>query len=127
MTIELTIGRGLTRRGALGAGLLVCTGALLAAGSAKAASADALVDAKRAGYLGERIDGYLGVVSADTPPDIRAMAEEINARRRAEYAAIAKRQGVPVEAVAQLAGQKLIERASPGEWVLGADGGWQQI
>jgi len=47
--------------------------------------------------------------------------------RRAEYASIAERQGVSVDAVAQLAGQKLIERASPGEWVLGVDGRWQQL
>lgn len=127
MTIEAMIGRGMTRRRAVAAGLGVWAGALLVARSARAASAEALIAAKRAGYLGERIDGYLGVVSADTPPDIRAMADEINAKRRAEYAAIAKRQGVPVEAVAQLAGQKLIERASPGEWVLGADGDWRQV
>jgi uncharacterized protein YdbL (DUF1318 family) len=86
-----------------------------------------LAAAKQAGFLGERIDGYLGVVSTETPADIRAMADEINAKRRAEYASIAERRGVSVEAVAQLAGEKLIERASPGEWVLGVDGAWQQL
>lgn len=91
-----------------------------------AAAAQDLAAAKRAGQLGERIDGYLGVVKASTPDEIRAMAEEINARRREEYAAIAADRGVPIEAVQQLAGEKLIARASSGEWVLGADGKWRQ-
>jgi uncharacterized protein YdbL (DUF1318 family) len=90
------------------------------------ALAEDLAEAKRKGFLGERIDGYLGVVSANTPADVRAMADEINAKRRAEYADIAGRRGVSVEAVGQLAGQKLINRAAAGEWVLGTDGEWRQ-
>jgi uncharacterized protein YdbL (DUF1318 family) len=111
-----------TRRTALVAGL----GLAIAALSPWPAGAEELPAAKQAGWLGERIDGYLGVVKADTPPDIRALANEINARRREEYARIAQREGVSVDAVAQLAGQKLIDRAGPGEWVVGADGNWRQ-
>jgi uncharacterized protein YdbL (DUF1318 family) len=90
------------------------------------AAAEDLAAAKRAGYLGERIDGFLGVVKADTPSEIRALADEINAKRREEYARIAEREGVSVNAVAQLAGQKLIDRAGRGEWIVGADGNWRQ-
>ena len=93
---------------------------------ARHAWAQDLASAKRDGFLGERIDGLLGVVKADTPGDIRALADDINRRRRQEYARIAEREGVAVEAVAQLAGEKLIERAGGGEWVLGADGNWRQ-
>ncbi len=127
MTVTSMIGRRLTRRQAACIGLTAWLSGWLSGPSAWAASAEGLAAAKQAGFLGERIDGYLGVVSVETPADIRAMADEINARRRAEYASIAERQGVSVEAVAQLAGQKLIERASPGEWVLGVDGDWQQL
>ena len=93
---------------------------------ARHAWAQDLASAKRDGFLGERIDGLLGVVKADTPGDIRALADDINRRRRQEYARIAEREGVAVEAVAQLAGEMLIERAGGGEWVLGADGNWRQ-
>lgn len=127
MTVTSMIGRKLRRREAVCTGMAALLGGWLIAHGARAASAESLAAAKRAGFLGERIDGYLGVVSVETPADIRAMADEINARRRDEYALIAEREGVSVEAVAQLAGQKLIERASPGEWVLGADGDWQQL
>ena len=127
MSVEPMKSRKTRRRDAVIAGLAVLLVPLALAHGAQAASSEDLVAAKRAGFLGERIDGYLGVVSVETPADVRAMAEEINTKRRAEYASIAERQGVPVEAVAQLAGQKLIERASPGEWVLGVDGDWQQL
>lgn len=105
--------------------MLAC-GTFILVGPGREARAEDLAEAKSAGQLGERIDGFVGVVSADTPPELRALAGEINARRRAEYAAIAQRQGVALEVVAQLAGEKLVERAGPGEWVLGADGEWRQ-
>lgn len=92
----------------------------------RVAMAQDLATAKRRGLLGERIDGFLGVVDADAPVEVRAMAEDINARRRQEYARIAEREGIEVDAVAQLAGEKLIARAGAGEWVVGADGQWRQ-
>ena len=52
--------------------------------------------------------------------------EQINAERQAKYADIAQKQGAPVAAVAQIAGKKLIERAPPGDYVMGADGQWQR-
>lgn len=106
--------------------VLIVGSALALLGLCRAARAEDLAEAKSAGLLGERIDGFVGVVRADAPPETRALAEDINARRRVEYAAIAERQGVAPEVVAQLAGEKLIERAGPGEFVLGADGQWQQ-
>jgi uncharacterized protein YdbL (DUF1318 family) len=121
----MRIGEAATRR-AMVAGL----GAIVVAAPlwivTREALAEDLAEAKRNGFLGERIDGYLGVVSAETPASVRAMADEINAKRRAEYADIAKRQGVSVEAVGQLAGQKLMNRAAAGEWVLGTDGEWRR-
>ncbi len=110
-----------TRRAALIAG-----SALGLLGLGRRARAEDLAEAKSAGQIGERIDGFVGVVRADAPPEVRSLVDDINARRRAEYAAIAERQGVAPEVVAQLAGEKLVERAGPGEWVLGADGQWQQ-
>lgn len=95
----------------------------LGVGPALAAPLD---DAKAAGLVGERIDGYLGVVDRSAPAEVRRMVEEINAERRARYAEIAERQGAPVEAVAQIAGEKLIQRARSGEYVMGADGRWRR-
>lgn len=88
--------------------------------------AGALDDAKAAGLVGERIDGYLGVVDGSAPGDVKKLVDQVNAEREAKYAEIAKKQDAPIEAVAQIAGKKLIKRAAKGEYVMGADGKWQQ-
>jgi uncharacterized protein YdbL (DUF1318 family) len=90
------------------------------------AQAGALEDAKAAGQVGERIDGYLGVVGSSAPAAVVQLVEQVNAERRAKYAEIAQKQGAPIEGVAQIAGKKLIERAGPGEYVMGADGQWRR-
>jgi hypothetical protein len=99
--------------------LLLCLSTLPAA-------AQSLEQAKAAGQVGERIDGYVGVVDANAPSNIRALVDQVNAQRQAKYAEIAAERGTSVQAVAQIAGEKLIERAGKGEWVLGANGQWRQ-
>ena len=90
------------------------------------AFAQSLDQAKEAGLVGEKIDGFVGVVPADAPAEVRAMVDRINAERRAKYTEIAKKQNAPLDAVAKIAGQKLIERTPSGQYVLGADGQWRQ-
>jgi uncharacterized protein YdbL (DUF1318 family) len=90
------------------------------------AQAGPLEDAKAAGLVGERIDGYLGVVDSGAPADVKRLVEQINAERQAKYAEIAERQAAPVKAVALIAGEKLINRAGSGEYVMGADGQWRR-
>jgi uncharacterized protein YdbL (DUF1318 family) len=104
--------------------LFAAAAALLLLSLAPSAWAESLDAAKAAGQVGERPDGYVGVVDANAPPDVRQMVESVNAKRRAEYARIAKQNGTPVDAVAALAGQKLIERTPPGQYVMGVDVRW---
>jgi uncharacterized protein YdbL (DUF1318 family) len=104
----------------IGATLLLAVG--LGLGPAVAGP---LEDAKAEGLVGERIDGYLGVVGGASA-NVQSLVDRINAERKAKYAEIAKKQGAPVEAVAQIAGKKLIERAGSGEYVMGANGNWQR-
>jgi uncharacterized protein YdbL (DUF1318 family) len=113
-------------RSALFRASLALAAILLLAAPAPSLAADALDAAKAAGHLGERSDGYLGVVSPSAPASAKALAESVNAKRRAHYAEIAKSNGTAVEAVAALAGAKLIERTPPGQFVMGADGAWKK-
>lgn len=83
-----------------------------------------LEDAKGRGLVGERADGFVGVVVANPTPDVVALADSVNAKRRARYAEIAAKNGTAVDAVAALAGAKLIERAPTGQWVTDAEGNW---
>ena len=91
---------------------------LIAAVLAVASSASALdLDgAKRKGLIGERPDGYVEVVG-DASPDVRALAADVNAKRRAAYERVAQQNGAPLADVAKIAGKKLIDGAPAGTYV----------
>ena len=90
------------------------------------ALADQLGDAKKAGSVGERPDGYLGLVDENAGAEVKALVEDINGKRRAKYGEIAEKNGTSVAAVAALAGAKLVEKAPPGEYVMTQSGKWAQ-
>lgn len=95
---------------------------LVHAGAAHALDLDA---AKQQGLVGEQTDGYVGAVSASPSAEVKALVADVNAKRRASYAAIASKNGTSVEAVAVLAAQKLVARVPAGQWV-GDQGRWVQ-
>lgn len=87
------------------------------------ADASQLDEARRAGRVGEQVNGYLGAID----PKAEALVREINDRRRAEYAKIAVKNGLPIDQVAALAGEKLVRSAlRNGYYVKGADGRWRK-
>ena len=90
------------------------------------AAAGPLDDARAAGLVGERVDGYVGAVPASVPADVRVLIDDVNAQRRAKYEEVARQRGVPVDAVAAIAGEKLIARTPSGHFVAGADGRWRR-
>lgn len=92
--------------------------------STSVASASPLDDAKAAGLVGERPDGYLGVVPSTVPLETARLVEEINAQRRAAYADIAVKNGTSVDAVGVLTAEKLYQRAKPGDYLMNKSGQW---
>jgi len=78
--------------------------------------------ARAKGLLGEQANGYVGIVVSPTP-ELEKLTAEINAKRKARYEEIAARNGAPVEAVAALAGKKLVDAAPSGQFVR-TNGGW---
>ncbi len=106
--------------------LLAAATAAIVALAAIPALALSLAEAKAKGWVGERVDGYLGLVTADAPAAAKALVEEINAKRRKAYEAIARKNGVPVEAVAAIAGEKAVAKTPKGQYVMGADGKWRK-
>lgn len=83
-----------------------------------------LHEARAQGLLGEQWDGYVGIVASPTP-QLERLAAGVNAKRKAHYQEIAQRNGTKVEAVAALAGKKLVEGAPSGQFVR-TNGGWQK-
>ena len=84
-----------------------------------------LNQAKSAGHVGERADGYLGLVNQNAPADVVSLVKEVNNKRRAEYQRIASSNELTLEQVEALAGKKAIERTGAGGWIM-TNGGWQQ-
>lgn len=101
--------------------------ALAAGGLAGAAHAqrDPAYDAARAsGTVGEKMDGYLGIVGASTPA-LQRMVNDINIKRREVYASKAQAANATLEEYALTAGCIAISRTSPGEKYQAPDGSWQ--
>lgn len=95
--------------------------------SGPAAAGDPQIEeAQRQGVVGERIDGYLGVVSGNVDPALMRKLNEINNKRRALYDATAQRTGTTTAQVARVTGEKQIAAAAAGEYIMGADGRWVQ-
>lgn len=80
--------------------------------------------ARAAGQVGEKPDGYLGVVGAGNAT-LQRMVDDINMRRRAAYTEQARSAGSTVEQMAFTTGCNLISRTQPGEKYQAPDGSWQ--
>ena|SRR5689334_5082934 len=81
-----------------------------------------LEEAKSKGLVGEKPNGYLGVVG-QSGPDVHALTDDVNQKRRQAYEDIAKRNRTQLDSVESLAGQKAIQNTQPGHFVEGP-GGW---
>ena len=87
----------------------------------------AIVAARRAGQVGERYDGYLGMVTAAGSAELRRQVGAVNIRRRALYTDLAARRGVTREEVGITAACSLLKRVTAGEFYLSAQGGWRRL
>ncbi|MDC9078329.1 YdbL family protein [Escherichia coli] len=81
-----------------------------------------LDEARTQGRVGETFYGYL--VALKTDAETEKLVTDINAERKASYQQLAKQNNVFVDDIAKLAGQKLVARAKPGEYVQGINGKW---
>ncbi len=87
---------------------LLCSALVLAAD---------LSELKAQGAIGERADGYLGLVQSEASLAARNLVEEINAKRKAEYQRIATRNSIALSEVEALAGKKTLEKTDIGGWI----------
>jgi uncharacterized protein len=125
-----------SRRGLLHAAVaVICMTGLLLAGFAESASAQGkykrkdrgvylLGQAKADSQVGEKPDGYLGLVDENAPEIIKKMVIDTNERRKARYEDVALRRGSSLESVLEIAGKRLAANAKPGDLLLDANGIW---
>ena len=106
---------------------LLAFSSLMMPASAAAQDSAAIVAARRAGQVGERFDGYLGLSSANVSADLRRHVGAVNIRRRALYSNLASRKGVTPEEVGITAACSLLRRVGVGEYYLLNQGGWRRL
>lgn len=93
--------------------------------AAQSASAKAIVDqAVTAGIVGETASGYLELVSGSASSAITNAMNEINIRRKTVYTQLARQQGVSIDVVAALTGEKQIAKARRGTKIKTQAGAW---
>lgn len=83
-----------------------------------------LDEARTQGRVGETLNGYLVALKNDA--ETQKLVLDINHARRASYQQLTDSNHLPVDEVAKMAGQKLVERARPGEYVQGINGKWMR-
>ena len=80
--------------------------------------------ARQAGTVGEKPDGYLGIVGG-ADANVRKLVDDLNIKRRALYAQKAQAANATLEEYALTAGCLAIARTAPGEKYQAPDGSWQ--
>lgn len=81
-----------------------------------------LEEARQQGRVGETLSGYLAPIAQDS--ETLTLVKDINAARAESYQQVADSNHLPVDDVAKMAGEKLVARARPGEYVRGLNGQW---
>lgn len=119
----------LRRRLILGSPVAMAMGLLLAAmlvllPVGDGARADALSDARAAGTVGERFDGYLALRDPSAPASARQLVEDINAKRRQLYNQVSTREGTTLDAVGRIYAREIVGKVPPGTWILQENGQW---
>lgn len=85
-----------------------------------------LDEAKHQGLVGEKTNGYLGSVSGHPNSEVKALIEDINAKRKALYIEKAAKAGVEPKIMEMRTGQRLQQRAPAGEYIQTQDGQWKR-
>lgn len=100
--------------------LLLCL-ALVGTNSALALT---LHEAKAAGLVGERNDGYLGYVATPPTEEVKTLVKSVNDKRRAKFSETAGKNNIRTEQVADRFYQRAVQETDSGEYYQNATGGW---
>ena len=80
---------------------------------------------KSEGLVGEQLNGYLGTVDSSANAEVKALVNDVNAKRKSKYESIAAENSTSLETVELLAGKKAIEKTKSGNYIQTA-AGWKK-
>ncbi|MEO1730426.1 MAG: YdbL family protein [Pseudomonadota bacterium] len=104
--------------------MLFAAAVLAASAPVHAERNPAYAAARAAGQVGEQVNGYLGVVGANTP-ELQRIVDDINIKRKSVYARKARENNATIEQYAMTAGCQAIARTVPGEKYQAPDRSWK--
>ncbi len=105
--------------------LLIAVALVALATGAPAQEAGVVAQARAAGLIGERFDGYIGVVITPSAA-LRTQVAAINIKRRSLFSNLAARRGVGAQDVGVTAACTLLGRVGVGEVYMLGDGQWRR-
>ncbi|MCK4944729.1 MAG: YdbL family protein [Alphaproteobacteria bacterium] len=82
-----------------------------------------LHQARDAGILGEKNDGYVAVLKKT--PEAEALAKDINKKRAQEYERISKQNDQPVKVISNLAAKQIAKGINAGNKYQDTNGNWK--
>jgi uncharacterized protein YdbL (DUF1318 family) len=107
-------------------GVILAVGTLLAVSPALAQGSPALSVAIASGQVGERYDGYMGVVTSASS-QVRRQVSAVNLQRRSLYFQLATTRHVNAQVVGIATGCQLIAHLSAGQAYMLGDGSWRRV
>jgi uncharacterized protein len=108
-----------------GFGAVLIGAAILAGAPAAGQSQSAVMEARGAGRIGERFDGYMGAPGPLTGV-VRSQFDAVNIQRRSIFTDLATRRGVSPGDVGITFGCTLLRRVAVGEVYLLPDNVWRR-
>lgn len=78
------------------------------------------------GIVGERPDGFLGLVKGSAAPEVQRKVNEVNVKRRSLYERLSRETGTTVQQVGIITGEKQIAKAAAGTYYMNGSGQWVQ-
>jgi len=90
-----------------------------------AAQSPAIAQAIQAGQVGERYDGYMGVLG-DVSGEVRRQVSAVNIRRRNLYLQLSSRRNVTAELAGKATACQLLSQLAAGEPYMLSDGVWRR-
>jgi len=90
------------------------------------AVASPLTQPKADSLIGEQVNGYIGLVKQNVPSDVKKLVNDVNAKRKAGYQKIARKQGTSLAEVERVGGNTAIEKTLSGNYIRDASGTWRR-
>lgn len=83
-------------------------------------------DAKAQGLVGEATSGYIAAVRSPASAEVRALINDVNGKRKAQFTETARNTGAKVEQVANRFYELAVQKTLAGNYYQDSGGGWKK-